>query len=66
MANISQDDNESAWLTLVHSQLLAFAFENDTWENVVDFVPWYATTSSNYSILSLSRCFQLLSPAAWW
>jgi hypothetical protein len=34
--------NEAAWFSLVHSELLALALENDTWEDEVDFVPWYA------------------------
>jgi hypothetical protein len=42
--------NESAWFTLVHSRLLTLALENDTWEDVVDFVPWYAVALMLYPV----------------
>jgi hypothetical protein len=40
--------NEAAWFSLVHSEVLALALENETWDKVVDYLPWYAVTLPLY------------------
>jgi hypothetical protein len=33
--------DEGAWFACVHARLLVLALENDVWDGIVDWVPWY-------------------------